>query len=96
MGGGAGVTVGTAVTDVMNNLDPDSANSTAKEIASNAITSGGKALVTSSLTAYLGYASDLAAINGANGLMPTYTRGFGEAVKAFFGWLDDALVYIWE
>ena len=96
VGGGAGVTVGTAVTDVMNNLDPDSANSTAKEIASNAIISGGKALVTSSLTAYMGYASDLAAINGANGLMPTYTRGFGEAVKAFFGWLDDALVYIWE
>ena len=96
VGGGAGVTVGTAVTDVMNNLDPDSANSTAKEIASNAITSGGKALVTSSLTAYMGYASDLAAINGANGLMPTYTRGLGEAVKAFFGWLDDALVYIWE
>ena len=96
VGGGAGVTVGTAVTDIMNNLDPDSANSTAKEIALNAITSGGKALVTSSLTAYMGYASDLAAINGANGLMPTYTRGFGEAVKAFFGWLDDALVYIWE
>ena len=24
------------------------------------------------------------------------TFGFGEAVKAFFGWVDDALVYIWE
>ena len=96
IGGGVGVTVGTAVTDVMNNWDPDSTDSTAQEIATNAITSGGKALVTSSLTAYMGYASDLTAINGANGLMPTYTRGFGEAVKAFFGWLDDALVYIWE
>ena len=96
VGGGVGVTVGTAVTDVMNNLDPDSANSTAKEIASNAISSGGKALVTSSLTTYMGYTSDLAATNGANGLMPTYTRGFGEAVKAFWGWLDDELVYIWE
>ena len=96
VGGGVGVTVGTAVTDLMNNLDPDSANSTAKEIASNAIASGGKALATSSLTAYMGYASDLATSNGANGLMPTYTRGFGEAVKVFFGWLDDALVYIWE
>jgi len=28
--------------------------------------------------------------------MPTYTASFGEAVKVFFGWLDDALVYIWE
>lgn len=44
----------------------------------------------------MGYSSDLAAINGANGLIPTYTVGFGEAVKAFFGWLDDALVYISE
>ena len=44
----------------------------------------------------MAHASDLAAINGANGLMHTYTRGFGETVKAFFGWLDDALVYIWE
>ena len=95
MGGGVGVTVGTTITDVMNNLDPDSHNSTAQEIASNAITSGSKALVTSSLTAYMGYASDLAAINGANGLMPTYTIGFGEAIKAFFGWADDALVYVW-
>lgn len=93
MGGGIGVTVGTAITDWMNNLDPDSTNSTAKEIAVNAISSGGKALVTSSLTAYVGYASDLAITNG---LMPTYTYGFGEAVKAFFGWVDDAIVYIWE
>lgn len=95
-GGGVGVTVGTVVTDVMNNLDPDSTNSTAQEIASNAITSGGKALVTSSLTAYMGYASDLAVGNGAYGLMSTYTFGFGESVEAFWGWLDDALVYIWE
>ena len=44
----------------------------------------------------MGYASDLAVINGASGLMPTYTFGFGEGVKAFFGWADDAIVYIWE
>ena len=96
VGGGVGVTVGTVITDVMNNLDPDSVNYTAKEIATNAIISGGKALVTSSVTAYMGYASDLAVANGANGLTPTYTFGFGEAVKAFFGWIDDAFVYIWE
>ena len=47
-------------------------------------------------TAYMGYASNLAVIDGANGLMPTYKLGFGESVKAFFGWIDDALVYIWE
>jgi hypothetical protein len=44
----------------------------------------------------MGYASDLAAGSYAHGLMPTYTFGFGEGVKAFFGWLDDALVYIWR
>ena len=33
--------------------------------------------------------------NGCYGLMPSLTLGFGEAVKAFFGWLDDALVYVW-
>ena len=96
LGGSLGVTVGTAITDIMNNIDPYSTNSTAKEIVSNAITSGGKALVTSSLTAGIGYVSDSAIVNGANELMPTYTYGFGEAVKTFFGWLDDALVYIWE
>ena len=66
------------------------------KIVSNAVVSGGKALVTSSATAYMGYASDLAVSTGANGLMSTYTVGFGEAVKAFFGWADDAVVYIWE
>lgn len=59
-------------------------------------TYGGKAVVTSSLTAYMGHASDLAVKDGAMGLRPTHTFGFGEVVKAFFGWVDDALVYIWE
>jgi hypothetical protein len=105
-GGGIGVTVGTAVTDVMNNLDPDSANSTAQEIVSNAITSGGKALVTSSLTALVGsgiggvnYKTgnfEGAIVDGCGGLMPSLTFGFGEGIKNFFGWMDDAMVYIWE
>ena len=95
-GGGFGVTEGTVVTDVMNNWDPDSSNSTVQEITSNAAVSGGKALVTSSITGYVGAASNFAVTDGAGGLMPTYTYGFGEAVKTFFGWLDDAMVYIWE
>ncbi len=96
VGGSVGVTMGTAVTDVMNNMDPDSSNSTGKEIVVNALTSGAKAAVTSSLTAYIGVASDMAIKNGAYGLMPTNTQGFGEAFKAFFSWVDDALVYLWE
>ena len=96
VGGGVGTAIGTTITDVMNNLDPDSRNSTAQEIASNAIISGGKALLTSSITEYVGIASDLAVNTGANGLMPTYNFGFGEVVKSFFGWVDDTLVYIWE
>ena len=34
--------------------------------------------------------------DGCGGLMPSLTLGFGEAIKAFFGALDDAFVYIWE
>ena len=56
----------------------------------------GKALITSSLTAYMSYAADLAQQTGAYGLMPTFTYGFAEAFKAFGSWLDDALVYLWE
>ena len=82
--------------DVMNNWDPDSSDSTAEEIATNAAASGVKALATSSLTADIGYAANIAVVDGAGGLIPTYTFGFGEGLKAFFGWLDDALVYIWE
>lgn len=96
MGGGVGVTVGTTVTDVLNNVDPDSKNSSACEIASNAVSSGGKALVTSSVTAYMGHASDLAYLDGSRSLMHGYTFGFGEAVKTFWSWLDDAIVYVWE
>ena len=96
VGGAVGVTVGTTITDVMNNLDPDSANSTAQEIAADAFKSGARALVTSSVTAYVGYASDFAVVDNAMGLMPSYTFGFGEAIKAFFGWADDAVVYVWE
>ena len=43
-----------------------------------------------------GYVSDMAVSDGAIEMMPEYTFGFGEVVKAFFGWVDDALVYIWE
>lgn len=96
LGGGAGVAVGTAITGALNNLDPDSSNLSVQEITENAVVSGGKALATSSLTAFMGYASDLAVIDGARGAMPSYTLGFSESVKAFFGAVDDAIVYIWE
>ncbi len=77
LGGSGGVAVGTAVTNLLNNIDPMSADLSAGEIAAASFLSGGKALVTSSLTAFMGYASDMAVIDGAGGLMPTYTFGFG-------------------
>ena len=95
LGGGLGVATGTAVTDMLNNLDPDSKNSSYSEIRNNAFASGLRGLATASVTAFVGYASDFAVYDGCGGLMPQYTRGFGEAVKAFFGWLDDAVVYTW-
>ena len=85
------------MTGMLNNLDPYSADSTMDQIAIGAFTSGGKALVTSSLTAFMGYASDVALMdNTIKELMPTFTYGFSEGLKAFYGWLDDAVVYIWE
>ena len=95
LGGGLGVATGTAVTDMLNNLDPDSKNSSYSEIRNNAFASGLRGLATASVTAFVGYASDFAVYDGCGGLMPQYTRGFGEAIKAFFGWLDDAVVYTW-
>ena len=88
--------MGILVVDVMNTWDPDSSDSTAEETVASAAVSGVKALTASSPTAYIGYASNIAVVDGAGGLIPTYTFEFGEGLKAFFGWLDDALVYIWE
>lgn len=90
------MTAGTAITDALNNLDPDSQNSTGGQMLKNATTSGLKALVTSSVTAYAGYSADLARVDGAGGLMTSFSYGFAEGFKAFFGWADDAIVYIWE
>lgn len=87
---------GTIITDTLNNIDPYSKNSTANEVVTNAVLSAGKAFITSSLTAFMNYASDLAVNSRGNGLIQTFTVGFGEAVKSFFGWLDDALVYLLE
>ena len=91
--GGIGVAVGTAITGVMNNIDPDSKNLTGKEIVNNACVSGIKAACLSSITGFVGISSDKAVTNGANGLMPQYSYGLGYGVKTFFGWVDDALVY---
>ena len=96
LGGSAGVAVGTVVTGAMNNWDPDSANLSTQDILKNATTSGAKGLLTSSMTAYVGYSADIARIDGCAGLMPSFSYGFAEGMKAFFGWADDALVYIWE
>ena len=105
-GGALGTSIGTAATMGLNNRDPDSANSTASEIATEVKNSAIKATATSMLTASIG--SGVGGINyktstlyggvadGCCGLMPSLTLGFGEGIKAFFGAVDDALVYIWE
>ena len=105
-GGALGSSVGTAVTMALNNADPDSADSSLSEIAVSGLKSGLKALVTSSITAFVGYAVggvsykkkilEGAVVNGCNGLMPSLTPAFGEGIKSFFGAVDDALVYAWE
>ncbi|MBE6645184.1 MAG: RHS repeat-associated core domain-containing protein, partial [Ruminococcaceae bacterium] len=104
-GGTLGTSAGTTVTMILNNLDPDSANSTAFEIAMEAKKSAIKATATSMITASIG--AGVGGINynmgtlyggvadGCGGLMPSLTLGLGEGIKAFFGAVDDALVYIW-
>lgn len=95
VGGAVGSTVGTIITDALNNWDPDSANASMQEMKKNAATSFGKASITNSLTGYVGVAADAAKADGCGGLQPTFTYGFAEAVKAFYSWVDDAMVYIW-
>ena len=105
-GGALGTSTGTAITMGLNNLDPDSANATASEIAAEVKNSAIKATATSMITASIG-----AGVGGIDyktstlyggvadrcgGLMPSLTLGFGEGIKAFFGAVDDAIVYIWE
>lgn len=34
--------------------------------------------------------------DGCGGGFPSLTLGFGEAIKAFFGAVDDMVVYLWE
>lgn len=38
---------------------------------------------------------DIAVEDQAAGLMPTLTPAFGKGIKAFFGWVNDAVVYFW-
>ena len=104
-GGAGGTGIGTAITMGLNNLDPDSSNSSGREIARSVGTSTVKAAFTSSITAFWGEAIGGinyntgtitgAASNGSNGLMPTLTVGFAEGLKAFWGAVDDAFVYVW-
>ena len=105
-GGTIGTGAGTAITDVLNNLDPDSSNSSGSEIIQNVSVSAAKATITSMQTALIG--SGVGGINYSTGelvggvadqcggLMPGLTLGFGEGIKAFFGAVDDAMVYIWN
>ena len=77
-----------------------------EQMIANARSSGMKALLTSSMTACVGagvggvnYNTGIiegAVANGCGGLMPNLTLGFGEGVKAFLGWSDDAVIYLWE
>ena len=87
--------MGILVVDVMNTWDPDSSDSTAEETVASAAVSGVKALTARSPTAYIGYASNIAVVDGAGGFFYIYVW-IWRSIKSFSGWLDDALVYIWE
>lgn len=87
-------------------LSPYSANHTKSEIVTEMRNSATKATVTSMMTATIGagvggidYKTGTlygGVADGCGGLMLSLTLGFGEGIKAFFGAVDDAIVYIWE
>ena len=93
-GGFLGAERGTTLTMTLNNADPDSVNHSEYEIASGAWSSGIKAAATGSITQWISYSVDYGVIDGCGGLMPQLTYGFGEAIKTFFSWVDDAMVYM--
>lgn len=104
-GGAVGTGVGTAVTMQLNNADPDSSNSSVADIKKESFSSAGKSALTSTITQFFGNSAGgidyktgelVGGVkNACDGLMTELTLGFGEGIKAFFGAVDDALVYIW-
>ena len=96
VGGAVGTGTGTMVTMELDNLDPYSSNHTQKEILNESINNTLKATITSIPTQIVNRGVELLREEGGETLMPGMTRGFGEGVKAFFGALDDAVVYLWK
>ena len=92
-GGYLGAERGTRITMNLNNFDPDSANHSDLEIEKSATSSGIKAAAMGTITHWISYSVDYGVADGCGGLMPQLTYGFGEAIKTFFSWLDDAMVY---
>ena len=105
-GGALGTSVGTTITMKLNNADPHSANSSRSDIVNAVKDSAVKATFTSLITAAVGagvggidYKTGAlygGVTDGVGGLMPTLLLGVGEGIKAFFGAIDDAVVYLWE
>ena len=95
VGGAIGTGTGTMITMELDNLDPYSSNYTQKEILNESLNNAGKAFVTSIPTQIINSGVEIAKEKTGK-LMPGMTYGFGEGVKAFFGALDDALVYLWK
>ena len=105
-GGAVGSATGTGITLWLNNADPYSSTYTSPSDIEKAMgESGIKAGITGLSTTFIGQAVggynyqtgkiEGAVANGCDGLLPGLTLGFGEGVKAFFGWVNDAIVYVW-
>lgn len=104
-GGAVGSATGTGITLWLNNADPYSADTTPFAIGKAMGESWIKAGITGLSTTFIGQAVggynhqtgkiEGAVANGCDGLLPGLTLGFGEGVKAFFGWVNDAIVYVW-
>jgi hypothetical protein len=90
---------------LFDNIDPYSSDYTLSEFAIEVKNSVIKATITSSLTTIIGAGvggidyktGELygGVADGCGGLMPSLSLGFGEGIKAFFGAINDAMVYIW-
>ena len=90
--GGAGNGLGSYITDILDNVDStNEKNKTSEEIKNDAINSAVKGMIYSIPGSLMGWCVDKS-VGVASELMVGYSGGFREALKQFYGILDNLLL----
>ncbi len=102
LGGGIGSGIGTTIIDMLNNIDkPSEQQKSQEDIIDDSLKSAMVGTVMSGLTAGIGKGLDFS-INspygynslGINMGIASITPAFAQALKCFYGCIDDAMVYV--